>query len=88
MLSDVPREEKQTKNKRPILDLMPPSPLLLQWAPFCLWLMRWGGVKAAPHEATTALDAKNKLKTTLYVKTKSYKLFTQTFPEQKASARS
>lgn len=44
--SDVHREEKQTENKRPISNWMPPSPLLLQWALFCLWLMWWGGIKA------------------------------------------
>lgn len=70
MLSDVHREEKQTENKGSISNLMPPSPLLLQWAPFCLWLMRWGGVKAALHEPRMALDAKKKAKNYIICKKK------------------
>lgn len=79
MLSDVHREEKQTKNKRPVLDLMPPSPLLFPWALLCLWLMRWGSVKVALHEPRTALDAKKPLKITLYAKKKAVNYLLSSF---------
>lgn len=61
------REEKQTKNKRPILNLMPPTPVgnILFMANVLEWC------KTALHKASTALDAKKKLKTTLYIKKKA-----------------